>query len=80
MPLDLSKLSDAVTQVAGVAKRAARAENDIREAQASVDTLTAALLAAVSTPAEAVGIAAVAAALTPETPAVATMPVMVDPD
>jgi hypothetical protein len=86
MTLDLSKLSDAVNKVAGLANQAAKhkdaadaanaaaakhkADHDallaeIKSAQAAVDTLTASLLAATTSPAEAVGIAAVAAALAP---------------
>jgi hypothetical protein len=67
--LDLTKLTDAVTKVAGVAQAAAaaRAEADavkvsLANAQADIDVLAERLIAAVDTPAEAVGLAAVAAA------------------
>lgn len=65
MALDLSKLSQAVTSVAGVAQAHALLKAEMAQAQVDVDTLTASLLAAVTSPAEAVGIAAVAAALDP---------------
>jgi hypothetical protein len=70
--IDLTKLTDAVTKVAGVAQAAAnaRAEADaikaaLANAQADIDALAAQLIAAVDTPAEAVGLAAVAGALVP---------------
>jgi hypothetical protein len=66
MPLDLSKLSDAVKAVAGVAAENAALKADIAKAQGDVDALTVSLLAATTSPAEAVGVAAVAAALAPE--------------
>jgi hypothetical protein len=65
MPLDLSKLSDAVTKVAGIASENAALKQDMTDAQTAVDTLTASLIAATTSPAGAVGIAAVAAALDP---------------
>ncbi|MBW7970966.1 hypothetical protein [Bradyrhizobium sp. BR 10289] len=73
MSIDLSKLSEAVTKVASLASerdaaiKASKAA--IASAQADIDQLADQLLAAVSSPAEAVGIAAVAEALaTPVTP------------
>jgi hypothetical protein len=70
MALDLSKLTDAVAKVAALAASVATvaAERDaavqaVVQAQTDVDALTAQLLAAASTPAEAAGIAAVSAAL-----------------
>lgn len=69
MPLDLTKLSNAVYLVAGIANRASSAEAALVAAQADVDALAASLIAAVDTPAEAVGLAAVAAALAAPTAA-----------
>jgi hypothetical protein len=71
MSLDLTKLTNAVSLVAGVAKRATDAEAALVAAQADVDALAAGLIAAVDTPAEAVGLAAVAEALAAPTAAVA---------
>lgn len=68
MKLDLSKLTDAVTSVAGLAADHAAMVQDLKETQAAIDTLTNSLLAATKTPAEAVGIAAVAAALATPSP------------
>lgn len=65
MALDLSKLSDAVTKVAGIAAANATLMAEHAQAQADIDQLTASLIAATTTPAGAVGIAAVAAALVP---------------
>jgi hypothetical protein len=75
LPLDLSKLTDAVTKVAVLASSVASvaAERDAAkwlicpavQAQADVDALTAQLVAAATTPAEAAGLTAVAAALAP---------------
>lgn len=64
--IDLTKLTDAVKAVAGVAAERDRALAAIKSAQADVDTLTASLVAAATSPAGAVGIAAVAAALSPD--------------
>jgi hypothetical protein len=91
MALDLSKLADAVAKVADLAKShadtsalvtAANAERDalradIVQAQADVDGLTALLLAAATTPAEAAGLTAVADALS--APVIAPAPVFVEP-
>lgn len=61
--IDLSKLTEAVKSVAGIAADRDRAYAAIKSAQADVDALTASLLAAATSPAEAVGLAAVSAAL-----------------
>lgn len=61
--IDLSKLTEAVKAVAGIAAERDRAYAAIKSAQADVDALTASLLAAATSPAEAVGLAAVSAAL-----------------
>lgn len=68
--IDLSKLTEAVKAVAGIAAQRDQAVTDrdrayaaIKSAQADVDALTASLLAAATSPAEAVGLAAVSAAL-----------------
>lgn len=61
--IDLSKLTEAVKSVAGIAAERDRAYAAIKSAQADVDALTASLLAAATSPAEAVGLAAVSAAL-----------------
>jgi hypothetical protein len=81
--LDLTKLTDAVTKVAGVAQAAAaaRAEADavkvsLANAQADIDALAERLIAAVDTPAEAVGLAAVAAAVAPVAPVAPEAPVV----
>lgn len=80
MKLDLSKLSDAVAKVAGVAQAHASVSAqhsalnddyaalvaDLHSSQDAVDHLTASLLAAIDSPAEAVGISAVAAAVHPD--------------
>jgi hypothetical protein len=70
LPLDLSKLTDAVTKVATMAASVASvaaerdaAVADLAQAQTDVDALTAQLLSAATTPAESAGIAAVSAAL-----------------
>lgn len=70
MPLDLSKLTDAVSKVASLAASVATvaaerdaAVADLAQAQTDVDALTAQLLSAATTPAETAGIAAVSAAL-----------------
>jgi hypothetical protein len=70
LPLDLSKLTDAVAKVASLASSVSSvaaerdaAVQDLVSAQADIDQLTATLLAATTTPAESAGIAAVAAAL-----------------
>ena len=77
MSLDLSKLTDAVTKVVALAASHAdvssqvatvAAERDaafaaVTQAQADVDALTAKLLAAAGSPAEAAGLAAVSEAL-----------------
>jgi hypothetical protein len=72
LPLDLSKLTDAVTKVASLAASvtslAAEREaavSHMAQAQVDVDALTAQLLQATQGPAEAAGIAAVSAALAP---------------
>jgi hypothetical protein len=86
--LDLTKLSEAVTAVAGVAAERdyARAERDAlledqRASQEAVDALTVSLIAATSSPAGAVGLAAVAAALDPETvnQSIANLALRLDP-
>jgi hypothetical protein len=69
MALDLSKLTDAVTKVAGIAAANKALQDEHTAAQADIDKLTAALLDATTSPAAAVGIAAVAAALAPVAPA-----------
>lgn len=61
--IDLSKLTEAVKSVAGIAAERDRAYAAIKSAQADVDALTASLRAAATSPAEAVGLAAVSAAL-----------------
>lgn len=61
--IDLTRLTAAVTAVAGIAAERDRYASAIVAAQADVDALTAALVAAVATPAEAVGVAAVSEAL-----------------
>jgi hypothetical protein len=75
MPLDLSKLTDAVGKVAALATShatvvAARdaALADLATAQADVDALVAQLVAAAATPAEAAGLTAVAEALVAPVP------------
>jgi hypothetical protein len=92
MPLDLSKLTDAVAKVAALAQShadvtstvsavsAARdaAIADLVQAQKDVDALTSQLLSAAQSPAEAAGIVAVAAALAPEAPAVPAAPASVE--
>lgn len=69
--IDLSKLTDAVKAVAGIAADRDKAVQAVKDAQAGIDALTSALLAAASSPAEAVGIAAVSAAL--DTPATVSL-------
>ena len=66
MALDLSKLSEAVTAIAGIAQENSQLKAEQAQAQTEVDALTASLIAASTSPAGAVGIAAVAAALDPE--------------
>jgi hypothetical protein len=61
--LDLSKLSEAVTTVAGIAQENSQLKAEHVQAQKDVDALTASLIAATTSPAGAVGIAAVSAAL-----------------
>jgi hypothetical protein len=75
MKLDLSKLSDAVSKVAGLAQSHAHMTaahdamlRDHEAAQAAIDTLAASLIAASTLPAEAVGLAAVAQAVAPISP------------
>lgn len=63
MKLDLSKLTDAVTKVAGIAAERDALVADAKASQEAVDTLTASLIAATTSPAGAVGLAAVASAL-----------------
>jgi len=65
MKLNLTELSKAVAAVAGIAAENAALKADMQEAQADVDALTASLIAASTSPAGAVGLAAVAAALPP---------------
>lgn len=65
MALDLSKLSDAVKSVAGLASENSLLKTEAAQAQHDVDALVASILAATTSPAEAVGVAAVAAALDP---------------
>jgi hypothetical protein len=76
MKLDLAKLTDAVTKVASLAQAHAdiSAKHDALLAdhqanQDAIDTLTASLIAATTSPVEAVGLAAVAAAVAPGAPA-----------
>lgn len=64
--IDLSKLTEAVTAVAGIAAERDAAVTAVKDAQAGIDALTASLIAATTSPAGAVGIAAVAAALDPQ--------------
>lgn len=66
MKLNLTELSKAVTAVAGIAAERNALLEDAKASQDAVDTLTASLLAATTSPAEAVGISAVAAALAPD--------------
>ena len=66
MALDLSKLSEAVTAVAGIAQENSQLKAEHAQAQKDVDALTASLIAATTSPAGAVGIAAVSATLTPD--------------
>ncbi|MBR1173907.1 hypothetical protein JQ617_08075 [Bradyrhizobium sp. KB893862 SZCCT0404] len=66
MPLDLTRLTDAVTKVAGIAAENASLKKDMNDAQTAVDALTASLIAATTSPAGAVGLAAVSAALDPD--------------
>lgn len=66
MKLDLTKLTDAVSKVAGIVAENAQMRQDMQDAQASVDALAASLIAATTSPAGAVGLAAVSAALDPE--------------
>lgn len=96
MKLNLDELSKAVVAVAGIAsaRDSAVAERDalVKDAvasQAAVDTLTASLIAATTSPAEAVGLAAVASALAVPAPAAVSIdpvngapiaPVMVNPE
>ena len=63
MALNLSKLTEAVTAVAGIAQMHAQLKADVEQAQKDVDTLTASLIAATTDPAGAVGLAAVSEAL-----------------
>lgn len=76
--IDLTKLTDAVAKVADLAKTATDAKAaadaaraDLVTAQAAVDDLADKLIAAAGTPAEALGLAAVAVALAAPTSAVA---------
>ena len=66
MALDLSKLSEAVTAIAGIAQENTQLKAEQVQAQKDVDALTASLIAASTSPAGAVGLTAVAAALTPD--------------
>lgn len=80
MKLNLTELTKAVSAVAGITTArdqacAARDQmlaqwnelvEDTKASQEAVDALTASLIAATTSPAEAVGLAAVATALTPE--------------
>lgn len=61
--LNLTELTKAVSAVARVAAERDAATRAIKDAQTDIDSLTAALLAAVGSPAEAAGITAVAEAL-----------------
>jgi hypothetical protein len=65
MKLNLMELTKAVSAVVGIASENAQLKQDMTDGQATVDALTASLIAAVTSPAGAVGIAAVAAALDP---------------
>jgi uncharacterized protein (DUF885 family) len=74
MPLDFSKLNMAVSKVADLAKEHAAAHAardaavaDLANAQSYIDSLAHQLISAAQTPAEAVGLTAVAAALTSST-------------
>lgn len=94
MSLDFTKLTDAVAKVASlaashadvssqvVAANAARdaALADLAQAQIDIDDMAAKLIASATTPAEATGLAAVAAALVaPVSPVVAPVAPAVDP-
>jgi adenylate kinase len=61
--INLTELTKAVSAVAGVAAERDKLRKVIADTQADIDHLTAALLAAANSPAEAVGIAAVADAV-----------------
>ena len=65
MKLNLNELQKAITAVAGIAAENAQMKADMTEAQQTVDALTASLIAATTSPAGAVGLAAVSAALDP---------------
>lgn len=74
MAVDFSKLTDAVAKVADLAKShgdavamAAQHKAELAQVQVDLDNIAAQLLASVSTTAEEHGIAAVAAALAPDT-------------
>jgi hypothetical protein len=78
MKLNLTELSKAVSAVAGVANERNALLEDAKASQEAVDTLTASLIAATTSPAEAVGLAAVAAAVAPDAPEAIT-PILVNP-
>jgi hypothetical protein len=63
--LNLNELTKAVSAVAGIANENAQLKQDMAEGQGAIDALTASLIAASTSPAGAVGLAAVAAALDP---------------
>jgi hypothetical protein len=64
--LNLNELTKAVSAVAGIANENAQLKQDMKEGQEAIDALTASLIAAATSPAGAVGLAAVSAALDPE--------------
>lgn len=68
MKLNLEELTQAVVAVAGLASELAEMKTDMIEAQRAVDALTASFNAARTSPADAVGLAAVTAALEPVDP------------
>lgn len=61
--LDLTKITNAVSAVAGLAKRVADAESALIQAQTDIDALADQLIAAAGSPAESAGLDAVASAL-----------------
>ena len=50
MKLDLTKLTEAVSKVAGIAAENAQLKQDMTDGQAAVDALTASLIAATTSP------------------------------
>jgi len=79
MKLNLNDLTKAVSAVAGIANENALMKADMGQAQEAIDALTASLIAAATSPAGAVGLAAVSAALEPSEPVSAPVrPVLTD--